>query len=77
MLIEDKFGNSLQVPDNDRLQQAISAGAVRIESVLWMKATIITPPGFQDFTDDEILLTLRFAGEVGRMLEDIGFKVVY
>lgn len=77
MFITDELGDILFVPDNSRLQQAIKAGAVYIDSINKMSATIIAPPAFEYFTDEEILLLLQFASECGKMLEDVGFNVSY
>jgi hypothetical protein len=77
MLIQDVNGRSLNVPDNVRLEQAIAAGAVKIWSVEPLLATILAPPGFAGFSDDEIVDHLQFATELGKLLEDIGFTVRY
>lgn len=77
MILGDVRGAVRYFPDDDRLLQAINIGAVRIDSIYFMKATILTPPGFENFSDDEILLQLQFAGECGKRLEQLGFTVAY
>lgn len=63
--------------DDKRLIEAIGVGAVRIDSLTEKIATIMAPPGFDKFSDDEILAQLRLAGELGKRLERLGFKVRY
>lgn len=72
---------SLTIQDNPALQQlpeAIKIGTVRIDSIAEMRATIITPPDFKSFTEEDHLLQSQIAAiQIGIALESIGFQVTY
>jgi len=56
------------------LQQAIKVGMVRIDG---KKATILSPPTLEGLTDDDWLILLRAASEIGRELERLHYEVSY
>ena len=61
---------------SERLIQAISLGMVEVDEE-GKQARIIAPPLADQLTDEEWLNIIQAAGEVGKELESLGYKVNY